>query len=178
MSEQRLARPVPDGRVVSHEDPASSESRRRALRARRLRRGWLALLLVVPAAAFYATFVLRSIALTFQYSFYDWNGVTAATWVGLDNYAKVFRDPELFGSIVNAFELIVFFSFIPVALGLATAATIRKFATSRMAVASRTVLFLPQIIPLVAAGIMWTWLLSTTGLINQLLSALSKLNQA
>ena len=172
MSEQRLARPVPDGRVVSHEDPASSESRRRALRARRLRRGWLALLLVVPAAAFYATFVLRSIALTFQYSFYDWNGVTAATWVGLDNYAKVFRDPELAGSIVNAFELILFFSFIPVALGLATAATIRKFATSRMAVASRTVLFLPQIIPLVAAGIMWSWLLSTDGLVNQFLRAI------
>jgi raffinose/stachyose/melibiose transport system permease protein len=110
--------------------------------------------------------------LTFQYSFYDWNGVTAATWVGLDNYSKVFRDPELAGSIVNAFELIVFFSFIPVALGLATAATIRKFATSRMAVASRTVLFLPQIIPLVAAGIMWSWLLSTDGLVNQFLRAI------
>jgi raffinose/stachyose/melibiose transport system permease protein len=169
MTDQRLVRPKPESRGRSHEDTSSSESRRRALRARRLRRGWLALLLVLPAAAFYATFVLRSIALTFQYSFYDWNGVTAATWVGLDNYTKVFRDPELYGAIINAFELIVFFSFIPVALGLATAATIRKFATSHLAVASRTVLFLPQIIPLVAAGIMWSWLLSTNGLVNQFL---------
>ena len=31
---------------------------------------------------------------------------------------------------------------------------------------SRTVLFLPQVIPLVAAGIMWSWLLSSTGLAN------------
>jgi raffinose/stachyose/melibiose transport system permease protein len=33
------------------------------------------------------------------------------------------------------------------------------------------VLFLPQIIPLVAAGIMWSWLLSTDGLVNQVLRA-------
>ena len=50
------------------------------------------LALVAPAAAFYAVFVLRSSPLTLQYSFYDWNGITAATWVGLDNYLKVFTD--------------------------------------------------------------------------------------
>lgn len=160
MTDQRLVRPGPASRGVSHEDSSSSEGRRR---------GWLALALVLPAALFYAVFVLRSIALTVQYSFYKWNGVTAATWVGLDNYVRVFQDPELGGSIVNAFELIIFFSFIPVALGLATAATIRKFATSPLAVGSRTVLFLPQIIPLVAAGIMWSWMLSTNGLVNQFL---------
>ena len=32
-------------------------------------------------------------------------------------------------------------------------------------------LFLPQVIPLVAAGIAWSWLLSSTGLVNQMLSA-------
>ena len=36
---------------------------------------------------------------------------------------------------------------------------------------ARTVLFLPQVIPLVAAGIAWSWLLSSTGLVNQVLSA-------
>jgi raffinose/stachyose/melibiose transport system permease protein len=37
--------------------------------------------------------------------------------------------------------------------------------------AVRTILFLPQVIPLVAAGIAWSWLLSTTGLVNQILRA-------
>ena len=36
---------------------------------------------------------------------------------------------------------------------------------------ARTVVFLPQVIPLVAAGIAWSWLLSKNGLINQVLSA-------
>lgn len=150
---------------------ASLDSRRRALRARRLRRGWIALALVVPAAVVYVIFVLRPLALTFQYSFYDWNGVGASTWVGVDNYTRLFRDPEMFGSILNALQLIVYFSFVPVLLGLFTAATIRKMATSRLALASRTVLFLPQVIPLVAAGIMWTWLMSSDGLVNEILRA-------
>jgi raffinose/stachyose/melibiose transport system permease protein len=125
--------------------------------------------LVVPAALFYVMFVVRPITQTIQYSFYDWNGVTASTWVGVDNYVKLFRDPDLFGPIVNAFELILFFSVVPVALGLFTANAIRGFAASRLAVVARTVLFLPQIIPLVAAGIMWTWQLASNGTVNQVL---------
>ena len=149
--------------------PGSPESRRRALRARRLRRGGLALALVAPAGLAYALFVLRPMAQTFQYSMYKWNGVTASTWVGLDNYAAIFRNPEMSGSILNAFQLIFYFSFIPVALGLLAANTIRGFATSRLALVSRTVLFLPQIIPLVAAGIMWSWLYASNGMVNQVL---------
>ncbi len=147
------------------------DDRRRALRARRLRRGWVALALVVPAAVVYVVFVLRPLALTVQYSFYDWNGISAATWVGIDNYTRLLGDSEMFGSILNALQLIIYFSFVPVLLGLLTAAIIRKFATSRLALVSRTVLFLPQVIPLVAAGIMWTWLMSSDGLVNQVLRA-------
>ena len=55
-------------------------------------------------------------------------------------------------------------------LGLAIAATIRRIAASRLALVARTVLFLPQVIPLVAAGIAWSWLLLSTGVVNQLLS--------
>ena len=88
---------------------------------------------------------------------------------GADNYSEVFTDPDLSGTIVHAFELILFFSAIPVLLGLAIASTIRQIATSRLALVSRTVLFLPQVIPLVAAGIAWSWMLSSSGLVNQFL---------
>lgn len=157
--------------MVEH-STTSLQDRRRALKARRLRRGWVALALVVPAALFYGVFVLRPLALTFQYSFYDWNGVTGATWVGWENYTRLLHDKEMLGSILNALELIIYFSFVPVILGLFTAATIRKFAASRLAIVSRTVLFLPQVIPLVAAGIMWTWLMASDGVVNQILRAI------
>jgi len=151
--------------------PPPATAGRRAPRARRPATAWAAWLFVAPALLVYGVFVLRPMALTVQYSFYEWDGITASTWVGLDNYRQILADPDLWGPIVHAFELIVFFSAIPVSLGLVAAATIRKIAASRLAVVARTVLFLPQIIPLVAAGIMWSWLLSSTGLVNQFLSA-------
>jgi raffinose/stachyose/melibiose transport system permease protein len=144
---------------------------RRTHRARRPRAIWLGWLFAAPAVVMYATFVLRPLLLTVQYSLYDWNGIGASTWVGLDNYRRLLTDEDLFSSILHAFELIIFFSGIPVVLGLFVAATIRDIAQSRLAVIARTVLFLPQVIPLVAAGIMWSWLLSTTGTANELLSA-------
>lgn len=165
-SPRPAAAPTPEtGAAAFHPRPR----RRATARRRAWRRSTGAYLLVVPAALFYIVFVLRPILLTGQYSFYDWDGITAATWVGLANYVEVFSDPTLVGAILNAFELIVYFSFIPVLLGLFAANVIRSIAASRMAVVARTVLFLPQIIPLVAAGIMWTWQLSTNGLVNQLL---------
>jgi len=144
---------------------------RRGTRARRPRGAWIGWLFAAPAIIVYATFVLRPLLLTVQYSFYDWNGIGASTWVGLDNYRRLVTDSELFATILHAFELILFFSLIPVLLGLFVAATIRGIAQSRLATVARTVLFLPQVIPLVAAGIMWSWLLSSTGLANELLSA-------
>jgi raffinose/stachyose/melibiose transport system permease protein len=118
----------------------------------------------------YTIFVLRPLFFTIQYSFFDWNGFTEATWVGLDNYAALLKNPVLRGALVHGFELVLFFCIVPVTLGLFTANTIRGFAASRLALVARTVLFVPQIIPLVAAGIMWSWLLASKGLVNQVLN--------
>jgi len=131
---------------------------------------WVGWLFVAPALLFYGVFVLRPLVFTFWYSLYRWDGIGPSTWVGLQNYSKVFTDPELLKTILHAFELIVFFSAIPVLLGLALASTIRQIATSRLALVARTVVFLPQVIPLVAAGIAWSWMLSSTGVVNQVLS--------
>jgi raffinose/stachyose/melibiose transport system permease protein len=48
---------------------------------------------------------------------------------------------------------------------------IQRVARGRLGTLSRTVLFLPQVIPLVAAGIIWGRLLSLPGLVNQAVTA-------
>jgi len=128
--------------------------------------GWL---FVLPALLVYAVFVLYPFLLSIRYSFYRWNGIGSMRWVGLDNYDTVLNVPNLFGTISNAFHLVVYFSFIPVALGLVVASIMHRTVTGRFGTLARTVLFLPQIIPLVAAGIIWGWLLALPGLINQIL---------
>lgn len=130
--------------------------------------GWL---FVLPALLMYAMFVLVPLLLSILYSFFRWNGVGPATWVGLKNYVTIFQVPDLLATIINAFWLVVWFSFIPVGLGLVVASVIHRMATGRLGAIARTVLFLPQVIPLVAAGIIWGWLLSLSGLVNQILNA-------
>ncbi len=131
--------------------------------------GWL---FVLPALLMYAIFVLLPLLMSIQYSFFRWDGIGAMTWVGLRNYASVLEDPDLLETIFNAFRLVVFFSFIPVSLGLIVASIIHRVASGRLGAIARTVLFLPQIIPLVAAGIIWGWLLALPGLINEILRAI------
>jgi raffinose/stachyose/melibiose transport system permease protein len=126
-------------------------------------------LFILPALLIYASFVLFPFLLTILYSFFNWNGFGPMTWVGLNNYLTIFEVPNLSGTIVHAFWLVVWFSFIPVGLGLVVASIIHRVATGRFETISRTVLFLPQVIPLVAAGIIWGWLLALPGLINEIL---------
>lgn len=162
-------------RPVIARSPASADRRRLAGRIpwkRGIRRqtlvGWL---FVVPALAMYGLFVIQPLALTVQYSLYRWDGVGPATWVGLSNYATVLSEPRLVETLFNAFRLVLFFSLIPVTLGMVTASVIQRVATGRLGTISRTILFLPQVIPLVAAGIIWGRLLSLRGLVNQAFTA-------
>jgi len=139
---------------------------------RRVRRetfiGWL---FALPALLMYTIFVLLPLLLTIFYSFYKWSGVGPMKWVGLKNYVTVFQVPDLLRTIVNAFWLVVWFSFIPVGLGLIVASVMHRAAQGRFGEIVRTILFLPQVIPLVAAGIIWGWLLSLSGLINEIFRA-------
>lgn len=127
--------------------------------------GWL---FALPALAVYAVFVLRPLALTAQYSLYRWDGIGPSAWAGWDNYLAVLTDPDLYGAIGHALVLVAFFTAVPLSLGLPAAAVIRRAAVGRSV---RAVLLLPQAVPLVAAGIAWSLLLSSTGAVNRLLAA-------
>lgn len=130
--------------------------------------GWL---FALPALLMYAVFVLLPFVLSVKYSFYRWNGIGPMTWAGSRNYETVLEVPNLLETISNAFRLVLYFSVIPVTLGLIVASVMTRVASGRLGAIARTVLFLPQVIPLVAAGIIWGWLLALPGLINQILKA-------
>jgi raffinose/stachyose/melibiose transport system permease protein len=164
-----------DGERALSPRAAATHRRRvgRISRVRGIRRQTLVgYLFVLPALIMYGLFVLQPLGLTLQYSLYRWDGVGPATWVGLANYVTVLSEPRLLETLFNAFRLVLFFSLVPVTLGLVTAAVIHRVATGRLGTVSRTILFLPQVIPLVAAGIIWGRLLSLSGLVNQTLTAI------
>jgi len=129
-------------------------------------------LFIAPAAIAYAAFVLVPLAMSFYYSFLRWDGIGEARFHGLTNYITVLTDPKLLQIIGNAFQLVGYFTIIPVLLGLAVASVIRDHMSGPFGTATRTILFLPQVIPLVAAGIAWSWMFASTGVVNQGLRAI------
>ncbi|WP_307794060.1 carbohydrate ABC transporter permease, partial [Actinacidiphila bryophytorum] len=129
------------------------------------------LLFTLPALVPYALFVLRPLLTSVQYSLYDWNGIGVARFVGLDNYRAVLTSSDELTPLLHAFELIGFFTVIPVALGLVTAALLHGLPDGPLARTARVVLFVPQVIPLVAAALAWSWVYSSDGAFNQLLRA-------
>ncbi len=135
------------------------------------RAGWSGWLFALPALVMYAVFVLYPILTSVQYSFYDWNGIGRAKWVGFENYVEVFTDPRLLGSIWHAFFLIIFFTVLPILIGLLVSSVVREIKSTVVAAMARTIMFLPYIIPGAAAAIAWTWMYTPNGAVNQILSA-------
>lgn len=165
--------------AVSKTKAHGRKSRRvRARRPHAVRAGIVGLLFVAPALAFYIAFEFLPILETIWYSFYKWNGIDASTWVGLTNYRTVFTDPELYGSILHSLYLIIFFSLIPITLGLIIAALIKDFQNKGLSTFSQICLFLPRVIPGAAAGVAWTWMLADGGTVNQILRAIGLGSQA
>jgi raffinose/stachyose/melibiose transport system permease protein len=159
----------PPGRAGPGAGGSSTRGRRRPGHARRRRWGTLAW--VAPALLCYSAFVLVPLAQSVQFSFYNWDGVGPATPAGLSNWAAIFTQPELLSSVIHAFELIVFYTVIPVGLALVAVTIIRELRPGPFSTAARTFLFIPQVLPLVAAGVAWTWMYSASGLVNQVLRA-------
>ncbi|MGW8668385.1 carbohydrate ABC transporter permease [Streptomyces niveus] len=127
-------------------------------------------LYVLPALAVYVVFAVLPALHTAYLSLFDWDGVTLGSWVGLDNYREVFRNPVLLRSLVNALALVVFFSFVPILTGLLTTGLLSRYRRPGMGV-YRLLFMLPQIVPLVAVGVTWRWLYGDDGLVNEALRA-------
>ena len=168
MTDCEPSRPARGG----YSGPASPGAQPRRHGRSTRRRSYAALLWIAPAFAFYASFVLYPLGQSVQYSFYKWDGVGPATPAGLSNWRAIFTQPELWNSILHAFVLIIFFSLVPIGIGLAAASLIRELKPGPGSALTRTVLFIPQVLPLVAAGIAWSWMYSADGAVNQLLRAL------
>lgn len=136
------------------------------------RRIWVGLLFALPAMVPYVLFVLRPLVTSVQYSLYDWNGIGVARFVGLNNYRTVLTSSDELVPMLHAFELIGFFTVIPVVLGLITAALLHGLPGGPLAATARVVLFIPQVIPLVAAALAFSWVYSTGGVLNQVLGTI------
>ena len=128
-------------------------------------------LISLPAVSIYSLFVIYPLISAVRYSFTQWDGIGEKEFVGFSNYVQIFQSPELVASIRNSLSLIVFFSVFPIFFGLLLANFIVRIRTQKIRSITQVILFFPQILPLAASGIAWSWMYANNGLVNQFLRA-------
>lgn len=111
-------------------------------------------LFLAPALAMFMVYVIAPIFESIAISFYDWDGLSPRTYVGLDNYKELMTDPDFHISLKN--NVIWFFGFllsIPMGLGLALLLNQKVFGI-RMA---KSLFFFPFVISQVVIGLVFSW---------------------
>ncbi|MDI5938799.1 sugar ABC transporter permease [Micromonospora harpali] len=145
-------------------------------RGPRRRRGdagyWLYLL---PGAVLFALVIGGPLLFTGYLSLTRWSGIGDPTFVGLENYQRLLDDTVFWQSFRNTLAMIVAMVVVPTVVGLVLAAvlfdTIGRRFKPRTANALRAAFYLPQVLPVVVAGIVWGWILRPDGALNGLLDA-------
>ncbi|HZX04294.1 sugar ABC transporter permease [Kribbella sp.] len=166
---QRRQAAVPED-AVGTDQPFGRTRRRPRLSARARKRRLLGLAFAAPALLFYGFVVLVPIVQSVSYSFYSWDGVTTARFVGLSNYTAFFTDPELARSLAHVLVLVLFFAGLPILLGLLSAALLGR-GKMRGSGLYRWVLFLPQVLTSVVVAVIWKRIYGPDGPLNGALRA-------
>ncbi len=103
-------------------------------------------------------------------SFTEWKLITPPTWVGADNYVRLFtRDPLFWVALTNT----AYYTFLSVPLGVVAALLIAMLVNQKVPGVAlfRTIFYLPSVTAGVAVALLWFWIFNPEfGLLNYALS--------
>lgn len=153
----------------AHTSPGPDEDGVAATRRRPRRRDHRAYLYIAPAFVFVAAFVLYPVGQAIWISFFRWDGISLATWVGIGNYVAAVTDPALTQSFAHVAVLVFFYAVLPIVIALVLAALLQRAARLRGAGILQTLIFLPQVIAAVVIGVIWVSIYAPDGLLNTVL---------
>jgi len=118
---------------------------------------------LVPAAVLFTVVIAVPLVMNVYTSFTRWTGVGPRQWAGLANYRQLLHDSEFWASMWHSLALVAAMAVIPAALGLLVAAAlfdvIAKRFSPRVASLLRACVYLPQVLPIIVAAIVWGWIL-------------------
>ena len=130
---------------------------------------WTPYLFVAPAFIFFAIWVLYPIVQSFIVSFYQWNGISPAHFIGFGNYVELLHSDQFWTSLTNNVLWLVLFMLAP-PLGLAAALFLNQDVPGmRLA---KSLFFFPFVLSQVVIGLVFSWFYQPSGgLINAVLGA-------
>lgn len=140
-------------------------------RRRRRRKGWTGLLYITPAMVLVLTFFVVPVLVTLWMSFHRWPLLGTPSWIGLGNYRRMLTDARFFTALgfTAHYTLVVTLAIFAVAFPLAFFVEKQRAFIS----AYRTIIFLPVVVGLASASLLWVWLANVdSGLFSALFQAL------
>ncbi|MFZ7087256.1 carbohydrate ABC transporter permease [Curtobacterium sp. RRHDQ10] len=126
-------------------------------------------LFILPAIIGLVLFVGYPMVTSLYHSFTDWNGLTPARWIGVQNYVRMFtQDTKFWPSIEVTLLWVVISVPVTIAAGLGLAVVVNR--SLRGVRLFRTLFYLPVVLPAVAVLTLWKYIYDPTyGLANEVL---------
>lgn len=109
---------------------------------------------IFPAFIIHICLVTLPACSTLVMSLYDWNGLGAAKFIGLDNFKEIAGDPMVKQAIFHNIIWLLIFVTVPLLLGFAVSIIISQLNWGQMVF--RTAFFIPYVISAAVAGKIWT----------------------
>jgi multiple sugar transport system permease protein len=139
--------------------------------SRRLSTTVLGVLFALPWLVGFLVFQLYPILASGYYSFTEYSLFDSPTWIGLENYRELLDDERFWKGISNTLYMTVIG--VPLGLALALVCALALNTPSRLQPFYRAVVYLPTVVPIVAATYLWRWLLNSQyGYVNLFLGKL------
>ena len=111
-------------------------------------------LFLAPGILIFLLYVIFPIAQSVWISFFDWDGLGEATWVGLQNYVDLLDDDSFYTSLKNnVIWLVLYLLAIPA--GLAIALFLNQTVTGIRLY--KSLFFFPFVISQVVVGLIFSW---------------------
>jgi multiple sugar transport system permease protein len=134
--------------------PERTRRRGRSVAGRQTRAAWL---FMAPSLAVLAVFVVYPMTQALYLSFTEYDVLTPARWIGLDNYQELVGDEAFRRALGNTLYYAAVTTPVSVALALGTAVLLnRRFPLRGL---GRTAIFLPVVVGLAVVAIAWGFLL-------------------
>jgi len=143
---------------------------------RRTQEAITAYIFIFPAVMGFLVFFALPAVRGLLISFTNWNLLTPADYVGIQNYQRLFNDPNFWNSVTVTLKYVLFN--IPLQIVLAMALAIFMDRVFQKSAWLRNIIIIPWLLPGVVVALLWMWMLDNRlGIINEMLNALGIPNQ-
>lgn len=127
---------------------------------------------IIPSIAILLLVVIIPIAMSLYFSFTKYSVLGSPSWVGTDNYVKLWSDDAFLRSLVNTVIYTVIAVPVQTVIALVLADMIAKRFRNRFGSIVRSALFIPVMSSMVVVAVVWRTILGTNdGAVNNLLDA-------